>query len=475
MAPQTTNTAQRGRRVWVIDDSKLEAEMARRALAIDHDVEIFNDSSVALEQLTARAPPEVLILDWVMPGLSGIDVCEFVRARFETKQLPVLLLTTNQETAQIVEGLSAGANDYLAKPYAPAELRARVEALLRSHDLLKRAEHAEGLLRRVLSQLRDAVVTVDANGAIIFANSALESACGARLEGKQLADVLPALSVEKLNNASAKAQLADLTLGARILSPSLSIAASDDLGNTTITLRDVTEQRERESRRVDFYSMVAHDLRSPLSALQGRAQMMLRGLRGPLSPEVQQDLTKMVARVRDLVQIVNDFLDIEEMESARFELEEGEVDLSLVCREVCDEYQPIAASRGLELTLFNKEPELLVSGDSRRLAQVIGNLVSNALKFTSAGQVFVGVEVEDRFAEVRVTDTGRGIPLEAQARLFSKYERVPGSNTARVEGTGLGLAIVKEIIEAHKGNVGMRSAEGQGSTFWIRLPRSTKA
>jgi signal transduction histidine kinase len=255
----------------------------------------------------------------------------------------------------------------------------------------------------------------------------------------------------------------------------LSIAASDDLGNTTITLRDVTALRERESRRVDFYSMVAHDLRSPLSALQGRAQMMLRGLRGPLSPEVQQDLTKMVARVRDLVQIVNDFLDIEEMESARFELEEGEVDLSLVCREVCDEYQPIAVSRGLELTLFNKEPELLVSGDSRRLAQVIGNLVSNALKFTSAGQVFVGVEVAELFAEVRVTDTGRGIPLEAQARLFSKYERVSGSSAARVEGTGLGLAIVKEIIEAHQGTVGMRSVEGQGSTFWIRLPRAAKA
>jgi signal transduction histidine kinase len=474
MAPDPNIVAPRGRRVWVIDDSKLEAEMARRALSSDHQVEIFNDSSVALEQLTARAPPEVLILDWVMPGLSGIDVCEFVRARFETKQLPVLLLTTNQETAQIVEGLRAGANDYLAKPYAPAELRARVEALLRSHDLLKRAEHAEGLLRRVLSQLRDAVVTVDANGTIIFANSALESACGGGLEGKQLADVLPALSVEKLN-ASAKGQLADLTLGARILSPGLSIAASDDLGNTTITLRDVTALRERESRRVDFYSMVAHDLRSPLSALQGRAQMMLRGLRGPLSPEVQQDLTKMVARVRDLVQIVNDFLDIEEMESARFELEEGEVDLSLVCREVCDEYQPIAVSRGLELTLFNKEPELLVSGDSRRLAQVIGNLVSNALKFTSAGQVFVGVEVAELFAEVRVTDTGRGIPLEAQARLFSKYERVSGSSAARVEGTGLGLAIVKEIIEAHQGTVGMRSVEGQGSTFWIRLPRAAKA
>jgi DNA-binding response OmpR family regulator len=201
MAPDPNIVAPRGRRVWVIDDSKLEAEMARRALSSDHQVEIFNDSSVALEQLTARAPPEVLILDWVMPGLSGIDVCEFVRARFETKQLPVLLLTTNQETAQIVEGLRAGANDYLAKPYAPAELRARVEALLRSHDLLKRAEHAEGLLRRVLSQLRDAVVTVDANGTIIFANSALESACGGGLEGKQLADVLPALSVEMLKPA----------------------------------------------------------------------------------------------------------------------------------------------------------------------------------------------------------------------------------------------------------------------------------
>ena len=97
------NHSDRPRRIWIIDDSKLEAEMARRALEGHHQIEVFHDSSTALEQLTSRQPPDVLILDWVMPGLSGIDVCEFVRKRPETHQLPVLLLTTNQQTAQIVE------------------------------------------------------------------------------------------------------------------------------------------------------------------------------------------------------------------------------------------------------------------------------------------------------------------------------------------------------------------------------------
>lgn len=465
-----------GRRVaWIVDDSPLEVEMARRALAPDHEVEVYADGSAVLEQLTTRPPPDILILDWVMPGLSGIDVCRFVRSRPDTAELAILLLTTNQRTEQVVEGLGAGANDYLAKPYAALELQARVGALLRSRALRERAEHAEQLLRRVLGQLPDAVITIDSSNRILFANDTAETILGGKIDelrGRIIFELIPNLVIKVVATNGRQAALPDVTLEGKFYSPRVSIPPSDDEGNTTITLRDVTELRVKESRQVDFYSMVAHDLRSPLAALQMRNQMLMQGMRGPISGEVRVELEKMGERVRDLVQLVTDFLDVAQMEAAQFHIEHRELDLSEICARVYDEYRPLAGSRQLELSL-SAPHGARVSGDARRLTQVVGNLVSNAIKFTAKGQVSIAVTIAASIIEISVTDTGRGIEPEAQARLFTKYERLQGSSEARAEGTGLGLVIVKEIIEAHGGTVGVRSTVGKGSTFWCKLPRAS--
>lgn len=472
-----TDENQGQRSVWIVDDSPLEAEMARRALAADYRVEVLADGSAALEHFAGNPAPDILVLDWVMPGLSGIEVCQFLRARPETEELPILLLTANRQTEQIVEGLQAGANDYLAKPYEGAELRARVGALIRSRALRERAEHAESLLRKVLSQLPDAVVTADATGTVIFVNATAERVFGdhrEKLLGRKLRELLPGIDLGTIVRMSGtRSSLADLQIGDEFFSPTVSIPPSDDEGNTTITLRNVTDLRVKERRKVDFYSMVAHDLRSPLSALQMRAQMLLQGMRGEIAPEVRDEIERMGARVRDLAQMVNDFLDIAQMESAQFSIEHERVEMSRVCASVYEEYRAMAGARGLELSL-NAAADAPVVGDSRRLTQVVGNLVSNAIKFTGGGgRVALRVASDGGLVEVAVEDSGRGISPEAQRRLFQKYERVEGSS-ARIEGTGLGLVIVKEIVEAHGGTVGVTSTPGLGSTFWMRLPRAVE-
>ena len=456
---------------WVVEDSPTESEMARRALEKHYSVEVFLDSAAAVEQLAARRPPDVLVLDWMMPGLTGIDVCRFVRSQPATSGLAVLLLTANQATAQIVEGLEAGADDYVSKPYAPEELRARVDALVRAQRMRARAVRAESALRKVLSQMPDAVITVANDRRITFANARAASLFGMKdLQGRLLADLAPVL--EEQLTSSPGPELRDVQIGERTLSPRVSIPPADDEGNTTVVLRDVTGQREREIRQVDFYSMVAHDLRSPINALQMRAQVLARGMRGPLPDEVKVEVERMIGRLQDLSQMVSDFLDIAQMESAQFKLERTEVDLAETCAQVYEEFRPLASARSIGFTLQAPE-SARVLGDARRLRQVVANIVSNALKFTQGGgTVAVRAAVDEANVELTVQDNGRGIPAEAIERLFKKYQRVAGSTAAKVEGTGLGLVIVKELVEAHGGSVAVRSQPGKGSTFTITLPRA---
>lgn len=474
--PSGTPTS--GRVVWIVDDSPMELGRAREALAGEYQLQSFSDGSAALEHLAQGPLPDVLVLDWVMPNLSGPEVCQFLRSRPATAELPVLLLTVQQDTAQIVEGLGAGANDYLGKPYAAPELRARVGALMRSRLLREETERAQALLRRVLAQLPDAVVTVDTDQRVVFVNTEGERILGApaeRLIGRKLRELVPDLSLDGpvQSMAGRRAILPDVRLGELSLAPTVSIPPADDAGNTTLILRDVTDARRKEARRVDFYSMVAHDLRSPLSALQMRLQLLRQGHRGPLPESANSELDRMHGGVRELVGMISDFLDVSQIEAGRFRIERQPVEMNAVIGSAIEEYRPLSDARGLRL-IQQQGPEAVVEGDPRRLMQVVSNLLSNAIKFTAiGGTVHLQATLEGGAVEVQVRDDGAGIAASALPRLFHKYERVEGPHNRRVEGTGLGLAIVKEIVEAHGGIVGVRSEPGSGSTFWLRLPAAS--
>src|SRR5580700_6896142 len=156
--------------VWIVDDSPLEAELVRRSLATVYCVEVFTDGASVLEQIASSTPPDAIILDWQMPGISGLEICGFLRSRPATIAIPVLILTVHRETADLVRCLAAGADDFLSKPYYPAELSARVAALVRTKQMHSRLETAERAVRALLMQLPEAVLSVNAGGRITFLN-----------------------------------------------------------------------------------------------------------------------------------------------------------------------------------------------------------------------------------------------------------------------------------------------------------------
>jgi signal transduction histidine kinase len=449
--------------IWIVDDSGVDAERARRALVDRYDVECLPDGSVAIERLAAGAAPNVLVLDWVMPGVTGIEVCQYVRsADARIAEISVLLLTAQDRTEQIVEGLGSGANDYLAKPYADDELRARVAALLRSRELLDRANQAESAVAELLEATPDALIVLDARGVVAYANPAASHLA-------TLSRILPALS--PLQAIPAGRHLPDIRAGDRTYSPTTRPLLWKGAPHVLVALRDVTEQRRVEARRLDFYSVVAHDLRSPMHAVLLRLQALLQGARGPLPAGLLDELRKIDRSTRFLVNMVNDFLEMARLEAAAERFEQREVDLAILVDDAVEELRPLIDAGGLQVRTVKPAGSARVVGDPRRLTQVVSNLLGNAIKFTPpAGSIQARVEVESQFVATTVEDNGPGIAAEEIPGIFERFTRATG--TAGIAGSGLGLMIARQIVEAHGGSIGVESAPGRGSRFWFRLPRA---
>lgn len=462
--------------MWVVDDSALDIERARIVLDSKYDVRTFSDGSAMLEHLASNAAPDVLVLDWVMPGVSGIEVCQFLRTGTAPRpQMAILLLTTQTQTEQIVEGLAAGANDYLVKPYADPELIARVDALVRWNGLLERAQTAEASVLELLEHAPDPLISVDARNVITYANGEAMRTLqpnAAPLVGQTLSAVFPTLSPGQLALSQRHDRpLPDVELGGQIFSPRVRSAATDKPGGLTVALRNVTARREKETRRLDFYSMIAHDLRSPLGAMLMRTDMILRGRRGVLSSELMTDLRKMETHMRGLVALINDFLDFARLEEAAHQMDRSPVDLATLVGSIVEDFRPLTESTEQIVTADVSPGATLALGDLRRLQQVVTNLVANAIKFTpSRGKISIRARRDGHWCEVVVDDDGPGIAADVLPTLFQRYARAPSPHGGDAGGTGLGLLIVREIVEAHGGTVGVSSQVGRGSRFWFRIP-----
>jgi two-component system phosphate regulon sensor histidine kinase PhoR len=468
------------RTIWIVDDSKTDAERVRRVLAQRHVVEVMHDGATVLERLASRQAPDLLVLDWVMPDVSGLDVCRFVRGPTQrTIEIPILLLTAHKHTAQIVEGLDAGANDYLAKPFEDEELLARIGSLLRTRQHLERAVKAEESVRALLAAAPDAILAVDAQGVVTYLNEEAERVLCRGTDdvlGRPIANVVPDLSLRAVMVGPGEPLLPvpDVQIGDRIFSPLIRLLPSDSAANTTVALRDVTARRQADTRRLDFYSMIAHDLRTPLSAVLLRLELATIGKHGVLPAPLMADLRKIDANVRTLVAMINDFLELARFEGIGHKIERAPVDLADLLRMTMEDFRPLLEVEGLAWQSFGRRRDARVLGDRGRLIQVLSNLVGNAIKFTPhGGTISTTITVGDDHVEVAVADTGQGIPREAQGNLFQRYTRVPEGERASA-GSGLGLMIVREIVEAHGGQVGVESGLGEGSRFWFRIPRAPR-
>jgi signal transduction histidine kinase len=232
------------------------------------------------------------------------------------------------------------------------------------------------------------------------------------------------------------------------------------------------ELRELDRLKDEFVSLVSHDLRTPLTSILGYVDLILD--EPSVSEEHRQYLAIVARNTERLHRLVDDLLFAARLQSGRLELSLGQVDLVEVARHTVETLRPRAEAAGIELGL-EEEPDpdaaFSVLGEASRLAQLLDNLVSNAVKFTpSGGRVTVRVARREDRALVEVSDSGIGIPRGERDRLFERFFRASTVSERQIEGTGLGLYITKAIVEAHNGRITVESEEGEGTTFRVELP-----
>ncbi len=514
-------TTGRARILLADDNSDMREYVARLLRNRGWDVEAVSDGAVALES-ALRAPPDLVLSDVMMPGLDGFALLRALRANDATRTIPTILLSARAGEEARVEGVEAGADDYLVKPFAAQELVARVATHLslaqsRRASIMAVAE-ARDLLRRVLEQAPVAIVVFRGPEHVIeMANEAQIRLMGKRnAVGKPVMEAFPELQGQwlvplldevyrtgtprvifaqpiqydrDLNGKSETRYFSVSYYPFRESDGSISriICAGSDVTNEESARREMeAAQREAEdARRIaeaanraksQFLAVMSHELRTPLNAIAGHVQLMELGIHGPVTPAQESALDRINRSQRHLLRLINDVLNLSRIESGGVDYAIRDVAVHEVAQSLMPMIEPQLHAKSLELQLSMPSEPVHVRADRDLLGQILLNLLSNAVKFTAAGgRVSVNLATRAAVPEwifVRVSDTGIGIAREKQNAIFEPFVQVNTTHTRNSEGAGLGLSISRDLARGMGGDLRVRSELGVGSVFTVSLRRS---
>ena len=258
----------------------------------------------------------------------------------------------------------------------------------------------------------------------------------------------------------------------------VSIANRDELGALAVNINRTSAElgrlyRELETasrHKSDFLANMSHELRTPLNAVLGYAELLADGIYGELPERPKGVVERIQNNGRHLLALINDVLDLAKIEAGQLTLTLEDYSLPEVVRGVVTATEPLAAAKGLKFTATIADGMPTAHGDSRRVSQVLLNLVGNAVKFTEAGEVEIKAATEDGRFLLSVRDTGPGIAAADRERIFGEFQQIDNANTRKQGGTGLGLAISKRMVVMQGGMISVELVLGRGSTFRVVLP-----
>ncbi|MBI2482323.1 MAG: hypothetical protein HYV76_02065 [Candidatus Vogelbacteria bacterium] len=233
-----------------------------------------------------------------------------------------------------------------------------------------------------------------------------------------------------------------------------------------------TKLKELDRQKTEFVSIAAHQLRSPLTAIKGYSSMVLEGSFGEINDKAREAIDRVFQSSQRLVNVIEDFLNVTRIELGTMKYELTDFNIADVARRVLEELKPNIEKQGLSAIFKADNGDHIVHGDVGKVSQVIGNVIDNAIKYTSQGSIELTLTSTPELVTLAIKDTGDGIAKESLPKLFQKFIRADDAGKLNIKGTGLGLYVARQIIEGHHGRIWAESeGKGHGSTFLIELKK----
>jgi len=471
------------------------------------------DGVEALEYM-GRENFSLLLLDVKMPRMNGMEVLDRVRREFP--DTGVVMMTAHGSETIAVEAMKKGAIDYVSKPFSTDDLVKKIERAIQNlrtqQENLRLSQQLvaeQQKMGAILRGMADILIAVDRKGRIITANHQAEVLFGMdqqKLLGTPVEDLLQAdIQPEKLPcmvvlNTSTPAldveynikwdnkMIPVLSSATPLLDHSLHLCGSLEI------IRDISALKALEQEREDFVSMLSHDLKTPITAIVGSLDLVRDGRLGPVNTDQLEYLDSAVESCSEMVDMIDTLLDIHKFEAGKMVMSFRPEDLSAMIQKSVNRFQSIAKRADINLITSVKESLPHAQIDKNKFIRLIGNLISNALRFTHDGgeieigasiikssndlkkripeQIYPSLEIptKGRFLQIFVRDTGSGIAQEDLFTIFDRFVQARTRKKGKNGGTGLGLAFCKKVMDAHHGYIWVESEVGKGSTFLILIP-----
>jgi hypothetical protein len=499
-APDPAARGQEGIHVLVIDDEEGMREGMRRVLERrGFQVRTARDGETAL-RLLEEAPADVALVDLKMPGIDGFKVTEHITRRFAGHTV-VVIVSALATVEAAVEVTQHGAFDFLVKPFTPDDLvqvanRAAQQCrLIREREkYLSELASERNLSHQMIASMHEGVIVLNIRKEPVLMNPRAEHFLGVHFrDGITLADLFPDLEVQEaieavVDDAAGKAEtrVVQSAVGdaeARGVSRTgawegmLSVSASPlvldgERGGAIVILADITESWKAEQDKNRFVSMVAHELKSPLSAIINYINVILTGMFDDNPAKVREMLERCKVRGEALLDLVRDLLYINSREVGKIYRSIENLDLRAILSSQLEFFKVQTEKRRIIATLDAPMERYPVRADRGDMDRIFMNLISNGIKYNrERGSLTVRLTDVGEAWEVSVADTGIGMSEPELKSIFQEFYRVKSPKTSGIAGTGLGLATVKRVLSEYNASISVSSKPDAGSTFTVTFPK----
>jgi PAS domain S-box-containing protein len=497
--PQTLAPRQDLPRVLLADDNADLREYARRLLAEQYQVHVVADGQAAFEA-ARELRPDLIISDVMMPRLDGFGLIREVRADPQLRATPIILLSARAGEESRIEGLDRGADDYLVKPFSARELLVRAGTLIRSAELRRRTEEARAQFETLLNAAPLGVMLVDEDFRVAAVNPiALPLIGESDLIGRDFDTLLRTVWSSADAEEITRRFRHTLQTGEPHVVPEFIARRKDrqvmeyyewqvsriplpgGRSGVVCYFRDISRTilarealREADSRKDEFLATLSHELRNPLAPLRSSLEVVKRVASAP--PNAAAALEIMDRQMSHLVRLVDDLLEVSRITRGQVELRREQVRLDAAIHGAIETSEPVIRAGNHRLVVSFPDEPLLLDADPVRLAQIFGNLLNNAAKYSEkGGRIEITARRDGEEALVTICDSGDGIAPEQLPKLFEIFTRGERSSRRNQSGLGIGLALVRRLTEMHGGRVEASSeGVGKGSTFSVRLPLNVR-